>query len=287
MREIDLHTHTNISDGSESPADTVAHAKALGLKAIAITDHDTANGVPEAKAAGEKLGIEVVGGLELGCGWNGKEVHMLAYDIDPYNEKLNDTLEWIVTDRDERNKKMVDLMAKDGIIIDLDELKAEHPGSIIGRPHFALCLIRAGLADSVQDAFVRYLDPGRKYYIRRHFLSVEEAAELIRGAGGVSSIAHPMQYRLDDEGMTELMEKARDAGVSGLECYYSGYSPEVCARLKALAAAYGFCATEGSDWHGSHKPHIEMGSGMHGELNAPYELLAKLREREKCHGFSK
>ena len=182
---------------------------------------------------------------------------------------------------------MVDLMAKDGIIIDLDELKAEHPGSIIGRPHFALCLIRAGLADSVQDAFVRYLDPGRKYYIRRHFLSVEEAAELIRGAGGVSSIAHPMQYRLDDEGMTELMEKARDAGVSGLECYYSGYSPEVCARLKALAAAYGFCATAGSDWHGSHKPHIEMGSGMHGELNAPYELLVKLREREKCHGFSK
>ena len=79
----------------------------------------------------------------------------------------------------------------------------------------------------------------------------------------------------------------RDAGVSGLECYYSGYSPEVCARLNALAAAYGFCATAGSDWHGSHKPHIEMGSGMHGELNAPYELLAKLREREKCHGFSK
>ncbi|HCQ74248.1 MAG TPA: hypothetical protein DIT84_05530, partial [Clostridiales bacterium] len=154
MREIDLHTHTNISDGSESPTDAVAHAKALGLKAIAITDHDTANGVPEAKAAGERLGVEVVGGLELGCGWHGKEVHMLAYDIDPHDEKLNGTLEWIVTDRDERNKKMVDLMAKDGIIIDLDELKAEHPGSIIGRPHFALCLIRAGLADSVQDAFV-------------------------------------------------------------------------------------------------------------------------------------
>lgn len=140
MREIDLHTHTNISDGSESPADTVAHAKSLGLKAIAITDHDTANGVPEAKAAGEKLGIEVVGGLELCCGWYGKEVHMLAYDIDPHNEKLNGTLEWIVTDRDERNKKMVDLMAKDGIIIDLDELKAEHPGSIIGRPHLRCAL---------------------------------------------------------------------------------------------------------------------------------------------------
>ena len=286
MREIDLHTHTNISDGSESPENTVLHAKKLGLRSIAITYHDTANGVPAAKEAGEKYGVEVVGGLELGCGWHGREVHMLAYDIDPHNEQLNRTLKWIVTDREERNRKMVGLMAKDGIRIDLEQLKIEHPGSIIGRPHFALCLIKAGLADSVQDAFVRYLDPGRKYYIRRHFLSVEEAAELIRGAGGVSAIAHPMQYKLDDEGMTELMERARDAGVSGLECYYSGYSPEVCARLQAIADAYGFCATAGSDWHGSHKPHIEMGSGMHGELSAPYELLRALREREKCHDFS-
>ena len=277
MRKIDLHVHTNISDGSESPEDTVRYAARLGLAAIAITDHDTANGVLRAKRAGEEYGVEVVAGLELGCGYLGKEVHMLAYDIDPDSEHIAPTLEWIVNDRDERNKKMVELMAADGLIIDLDELKERHRGSIIGRPHFALCLVEQGLADSVQDAFRRYLDPGQKYYIRRHFLTIEEAAAMIRRAGGRAVLAHPRQYRLDDEHLNELFERCKNAGVSGVECYYSGYSPEESAKYRALAESYGMCATAGSDWHGSHKPHIELGSGINGELNGPYELLEKLR----------
>lgn len=280
MREIDLHVHTNISDGSESPEDTVKYAARLGLAAIAITDHDTANGVLRAKRAGEEYGVEVVAGLELGCGYLGKEVHMLAYDIDPESEHIAPTLEWIVNDRDERNKKMVEIMANDGIIIDLDELKKRHCGSVIGRPHFALCLVEQGLADSVQDAFRRYLDPGQKYYIRRHFLTIEEAAALIRSAGGKAVLAHPRQYRLDDEQLAQLFERCKNAGVSGVECYYSGYSPEESAKYRALAESFGMCATAGSDWHGSHKPHIEMGSGINGELNGPYELLEKLREHE-------
>lgn len=280
MRQIDLHVHTNISDGSETPEDTVQCAAKLGLKAIAITDHDTANGVLRAKRAGDKYGVEVVAGLELGCGYLGKEVHMLAYDIDPESEHITPTLEWIVNDRDERNKKMVELMAADGLIIDLDALKSRHRGSIIGRPHFALCLVEQGLAESVQDAFRRYLDPGQKYYIRRHFLTIEEAASMIRRAGGKAVLAHPRQYRLDDEQLAALFERCKDAGVSGVECYYSGYSPEENAKYRTLAEKYGMCATAGSDWHGSHKPHIEMGSGINGELNGPYELLEKLREHE-------
>lgn len=280
MREIDLHVHTNISDGSESPEDTVRYAARHGLAAIAITDHDTANGVLRAKRAGEKYGVEVVAGLELGCGYLGKEVHMLAYDIDPESEHIAPVLEWIVNDRDERNKKMAELMAADGIIIDLDELKKRHRGSIIGRPHFALCLVEQGLADSVQDAFRRYLDPGQKYYIRRHFLTIEEAAAMIRRADGRAVLAHPRQYRLNDEQLVQLFERCKNAGVSGVECYYSGYSPEESAKYRALAERYGMCATAGSDWHGSHKPHIELGSGINGELNGPYELLEKLREHE-------
>ena len=277
MRKIDLHVHTDISDGSESPEDTVKYAAKLGLAAIAITDHDTANGVLRAKRAGEEYGVEVVAGLELGCGYLGKEVHMLAYDIDPESEHITPTLEWIVNDRDERNKKMVELMAADGLVIDLDALKARHRGSIIGRPHFALCLVEQGLADSVQDAFRRYLDPGQKYYIRRHFLTIEEAALMIRKAGGKAVLAHPRQYRLDDEQLAQLLERCRNASVSGVECYYSGYSPEESAKYQMLAERYGMCATAGSDWHGSHKPHIEMGSGINGELNGAYELLEKLR----------
>ena len=280
MREIDLHTHTNISDGSETPEDTVRHAALLGLKAIAITDHDGTGGVKRAQTEGKKLGVEVVAGLELGCGYLSREVHMLGYDIDPGSKELSDKLRELVDDRDERNRKMAEKMAADGMKVDLDELKERYPNSVIGRPHMAMCLIEEGLAVSVQDAFHRYLDPGKKYYIRRHFLTVPEAAALIRSAGGKAVIAHPGQYRLSDEDMTALMELARSSGVSGLECCYSGYSEEDTKRYRQLAEKYGFCVTAGSDWHGTHKPHIKMGSGINGELSAPYELLVKLREHE-------
>ena len=277
MKKIDLHVHTNISDGSEPPESTVAHAKELGMAAIAITDHDSTGAVKAAQAAGEKYGIEVVAGMELGCGWYGREVHMLAYDIDPDSPQLKPTLDWIVQDRDERNRKMADLFARDGIKIDLDEMKERHPNSIIGRPHFALCLIEAGLAESVQDAFKRLLDPGCKYYIRRNFLTVEQAAELIRKAGGKAVIAHPRQYKLSEDGLEELLQRAENAGVSGLECYYSGYSEEESAEYLRLAKLHGLCPTVGSDWHGRHKPHIEMGYGISGELHGEYELLENLR----------
>ena len=280
MREIDLHVHTNISDGSESPENTVKYAKELGLKAIAVTDHDNVGGIAAARSAGEKCGLEVVGGLELGCGWYGREVHMLAYDFDPDNKWLRATLGWIITDRHERNEKIAKLISDDGIKIDLAELEERHKGSSIGRPHFALCLVEAGVAADVQDAFKRFLDPGCRYYIRRNFLSVEEAAETIRGAGGKPVIAHPGQYRLTEEGMTELMQRAEKAGVAGLECHYSGYSPQQVAEYVAYAEKYGLCVTAGSDWHGKHKPHIQLGSGVSGELCAPYELLRKLREHD-------
>lgn len=280
MREIDLHVHTNISDGSETPEATVKYAKELGLRAIAVTDHDNVGGITAAKAAGEKYGLEVVGGLELGCGWYGKEVHMLAYDVDINDKWLRAHLGWIITDRHERNEKMAKLISDDGIRIDLAELEKRYKGSSIGRPHFAVALVEQGLATDVQDAFHRFLDPGCKYYIRRSFLSVEEAAEMIRGAGGKPVIAHPGQYRLTEERMTELMQRSEKAGVAGLECYYSGYGEKQVAEYLAYAEKYGFCATAGSDWHGKHKPHIQLGSGMNGELSAPYELLRKLREHD-------
>lgn len=277
MKKIDLHVHTNFSDGSETPESTVRHASDLGISAIAITDHDTTEAIKRAQAEGEKLGIEVVAGIELCCGWHGKEIHMLGYDLDPDNARLRATLDWIVEDRNERNRKMVELMRADGIDIDLDRLQSEHPGSIIGRPHFAMCLIKAGLAENILDAFDKFIDPGRKYYVRRNFLTVEQAAENICAAGGRSAVAHPRQYKMDAAQLNELLGCAKAAGVSGVECRYSGYLPEEVAHYEALAKSYGFCVTGGSDWHGRHKPHIEMGSGINGELNASYELLEKLR----------
>lgn len=280
MREIDLHVHTNISDGSETPENAVRAACELGLRAIAITDHDSVNGVERAQREGERLGLEVVAGMELGCGWYGREVHMLGYDLDIHSDRLPPVLDWIVRDREQRNRKMALMLSRDGIPVDIDELQAKNPNSTIGRPHFALCLVEHGLADSVQDAFERFLDPGRKYYIRRHFLSVEEAAELIRSAGGKPVIAHPKQYKLTPERFTELMERARACGVAGLECYYSGYGKEDVNFYLSAARQYGFCPTAGSDWHGKNKPHICLGSGIDGELAAPYSVLEALRQHE-------
>jgi len=280
MREIDLHVHTNISDGSETPEETVRYAKSLGLRAIAVTDHDNVGGIERAKAVGEEYGLEIVGGLELGCGWYGKEVHMLAYDFDPTDKWLRATLGWIITDRHERNEKIAKLIAEDGIEIDLCAMEQRHKGSSIGRPHFALHLVEAGVASDVQDAFKRLLDPGCRYYIRRNFLTIEDAAETIRRAGGKPVIAHPGQYKLSEERMTELLSRGEKAGVAGLECQYSGYTPQQVAEYTALAEKYGFCVTVGSDWHGKHKPHIELGSGMQGELCGKYELLQKLREHD-------
>lgn len=277
MKRIDLHVHTNISDGSETPENTVAQASALGLCAIAVTDHDTVSGVKAAAAAGKLCGVEVVAGLELGCEWYGREIHMLGYDIDPDSAELCTELERRVSDRDERNRRMCENMSRDGIAIDLDEITRQHPGSIIGRPHFALRLVEEGLAESVQDAFKRYLDPGQKYYLRRHFLSLEEGARLIRSAGGKPVIAHPMQYRLSEDGMAELLSRAERADVAGLECFYSGYDEKTTAYLLSLAKRHGFCPTCGSDWHGSHKPHIKMGSGINGELCGDISLLQALR----------
>lgn len=277
MRKIDLHVHTSMSDGSETPENTVRHAFERNLAAIAITDHDGVGGIERAQAAGKEYGIEVVPGIELGCGWYGREVHMLGYFIDRGNKPLQDTLKWVVEDKFERNRKMAENMAADGIVIDIDELIRRYPGSVIGRPHFALALIENGLADSVLDAFRRYLDPGQKYYIRRNFLSVEEAASLIRGAGGKPVIAHPRQYRMSPERYEELLQRASAAGVAGIECYYSGYTAEQSEELRASAEAHGFCVTAGSDWHGSHKPLIEMGYGMHGELSADYSILENLK----------
>ena len=278
MRRIDLHVHTTASDGTFTPAQVVELARDAGLSAIAITDHDTVSGYAEAAKRGAELGVEIVPGIEISTKYGGA-VHVLGYYIDMESDGLHHILDWIVEDRDTRGRKMAELMAADGLPVNYDEMKARF-GEVIGRPHFALCLVEAGIAESVQDAFVRFLDPGCKYYIRRHFLSVEDAAELIRSAGGKPVIAHPRQYKLTPERFTELMERARACGVAGLECYYSGYDAQTVAQYLAAAEQYGFCPTAGSDWHGKNKPHIHLGSGMNGELAAPYELLEKLRDHE-------
>lgn len=277
MREIDLHIHSTASDGTLSPRQIVELAKAQGLKAIAITDHDTVSGYEEAAAAGIELGVEVIPGIEISTKYSGP-IHILGYNFDPKSQELAPVLSWVVEDRDRRNAKMAKLMADDGLPVSYEDMKKRF-GNVIGRPHFGQILVDLGLAKSVNDAFDRYIEKGQKYYMPRSFLSIESCIELICHAGGTAVLAHPFQYRRNDSALRELIEHCIESGLRGIECHYSGYSPEQVLYLEALADEYGLIKTGGSDFHGSNKPHIKLGSGLNGELNVPYSFLNMLKDR--------
>lgn len=275
MKRIDLHVHTTASDSTASPAEAVRLAKEAGLSAIAITDHDTVSGYAEAAEAGKALGVEVVPGIEISTKY-GRAVHILGYYIDPDSDKLAPVLEWVVHDRDERNRKMAELMAADGLPVSYEEMHRRF-GAVIGRPHFAEVLVELGLAKDIRDAFDRYVEKGQKYYLPRNFLSIERSIEIIREAGGVPVLAHPFQYKLDDAGLRELIEHCMESGLQGMECRYSGYSVEQSKYLGRLAEEYGLIKTGGSDFHGDNKRHISIGTGT-GHLEVPYKYLEKLRQ---------
>ena len=280
MKRIDLHVHTTASDSTCSPEEVVRLALDEGLAAIAVTDHDTADAYAPTAAAAEGTGLEIVPGIEISTRYFGS-VHILGYFIDPQSDELRPVLDWVVRDRDERNRKMVELMAADGLPVSYEKMH-ERFGAVVGRPHFARVLYELGLAESVPDAFERYVQKGRKYYVGRQFLSIERSVEIIRLAGGVPVLAHPFQYRLEEAQLRELIEHCMDYGLRGMECRYSGYTEEQSAYLLSLAKEYGLLPTGGSDFHGANKPHIRLGRGT-GGLSVPLEYLERLKE-EAGHG---
>lgn len=278
MSRIDLHIHTNASDGTYSGAQVVQLAHSQGLSAIAITDHDTVSGYFEAATEGEKLGVEVVPGIEISTKYD-RAVHILGYYIDPKSPSLEPVLNWIVHDRDERNRKMAELMAADGLPVSY-EMMHEKYGEVIGRPHFAALLVELGLAKSIQDAFDRFVEKGQKYYQPRTILPLDEAVRIIVDAGGIPVLAHPFQYRMDDALLRELIEYCMGFGLEGMECRYTGYDEKMVAYLEGLSAEYGLIRTGGSDFHGSNKPHISLGRGL-GKLSVPDEYLTELKTKRR------
>jgi len=274
-KRIDLHVHSTASDGTCSPRELVRMAAERGLAAIALSDHDTVSGYAEAAAEGAGLGLEVVPAIEISTKF-GRAVHILGYYIDMESPELTALLDWIVHDRDSRNIKMAELMAADGLPVSY-EVMQQRFGEVIGRPHFAQLLVELGLAPSVKAAFELYVEKGRKYYQPRNILPIEQAVSIIVNAGGIASLAHPFQYRLDDGGLRELIEHCISLGLGAMECRYSGYTTEQSDYLEALAEEYGLLKTGGSDFHGSNKPHIALGSGT-GDMNVPYEYLETLKK---------
>ena len=278
MKRIDLHIHTTASDGTFTPEEVVREASRLGLAAVAITDHDTAAGYLAAAAEGERCGLEVVPGIEISTKFHAS-VHVLGYDIDPRSNALDEVLDWMHRDREERNVKLCEMLRGRGVDID-NERMHERFGTFIGRPHFAEIMVENGIAADMQDALDNLLAKGKPYFIPRSFLPLDRSIELIRRAGGTAVLAHPFQYRLDDAQLRELIEYCLRYGLEGLECRYTGYDAERVAYLEALAEEYGLLKTGGSDFHGELKPDIRLGEGR-GELEVPYAWLEALREHRR------
>jgi hypothetical protein len=281
MNRIDLHIHTTASDGTDTPTQVVELAKSAGLTHIAITDHDTVAGVEEAQRAGETLGLTVLAGMELSTQWSGTELHLLGYFFGAPHQGLQGIENWNQENRRKRNEQIVRRLQEDGFPISLAELKEKNPGAVLGRPHIASALVEQGLVSSVTEAFERYLSPGCPYYVPREKMPLEEGIRQLIAAGGLPVLAHPLQYGFSLEKLAALTAQAVQWGICGMEVFYSGYTKAQQAGLLELAGRYELIPTGGSDYHGTRKPHIHLGSGT-GDLSVPETAYWALKEKSKA-----
>ncbi len=273
---VDLHVHTNASDGSFPPEEVIRLAGEAGMTAIAVTDHDNVNGLPRALAAAKEQGVEVIPGIELSAEYKGIELHILGYFIDPKAESLRGLLEVALANREVRNRKICARLREEGIEVTMEELRQRHPGTVLGRPHIGLLMMEKGYVSSVRQSFREYMGKGAKCYIPKVSMPLEQAVSRIIHAGGVPVLAHPFQYELSEPELRELIELVKTLGVRGMECEYARYDARQRQYLCDLAAEYGLIITSGSDYHGTPKPDILMGD-IRGDY-AQVEALRKCKE---------
>lgn len=277
MELIDLHVHSNISDGTLSPSEVVSLALSKDLKAIALTDHDTIDGVEEARRAAEGTSLEVVPGTELSCNYKGKEIHMLGLFIDHTSEALKSALLSQRDKRIRRNEEMIRRFAEDGMLFTPEDLYGKNPGTVITRAHFARVLLQKGYVSSVDQAFKKYLDYGKKYCPAKETFSPEEAMKLILAAGGFPAVAHPMLYKLGWRETESMILDFKEMGLKGVEVYYSSHCQYESGRLREICITHRLLPTGGSDFHGANKPDIQLGNGR-GGLRVPTLLLDDIRK---------
>lgn len=276
---IDLHSHTTASDGTDGPAELVARAAALGLEALAITDHDTFTGYEQALPFAKSANLELHCGIEISTRHLGKSVHLLGYFFDaPPTREFQDWVIFMQQTRRDRNVKLVAKLKTLGIDIELAEVEAIGR-SMTGRPHFALVLMKKGYVATVYDAFKIYLGDDARAHVERESVALPEAIRMVNGAGGLSVLAHPVRLGKKDNAQEEaLIADICRAGLRGIEVWHSDHRPPDCERYERYANTYGLAATGGSDYHGYVKPNIELGTGSGGNLRIPRSVLDDLRQ---------
>lgn len=276
---IDLHCHSTVSDGTDTPTRLVEIAGAAGLAAIAITDHDTLDHVDEGLDAGAAQGVRVVPACELSCATPAGvgTMHLLVY-FPAAQEALADALFALRCARDERNVQIVERLRDADVDITMGDVLREAGDGTVGRPHVAAAMMRAGYVDSIDEAFDRWLARGRPAYVERARLSPAGAIRLAHDAGGVTSLAHPGSLELDGDALDGFVGALVDDGLDALECEYARYSPDERVVYRTLAERHGLTPTGGSDYHGAYKPDLRLGVGR-GDLAVPDEWLDALEAR--------
>ncbi|MDQ3642517.1 MAG: PHP domain-containing protein [Actinomycetota bacterium] len=275
---IDLHTHSNRSDGSDPPERIPELAHAVGCTAVALTDHDRLDGVEAARRRAGKLGIELVGGCEVSCATPFGTLHLLAYFVEEDGGPLHNQLQRLQQWRAERNARLAARLAELGLPVSLEEMEAEAGGVGVGRPHVAAILVRKGVVSSIQEAFDEWLADGRPAHVERPRLGLVEAVRLVRASGGVPVVAHPLSLHFEPGGLDLAVQEMAGEGVAGLEAIYGRYTPAERTMLSALARRHDLVVTGGSDYHGTYKPDLEVGIGR-GDLIVPPDVLADLDAR--------
>lgn len=276
MARIDLHLHTRYSDGSLTPAEVVDLAHQAGVTALAITDHDIVDGIPHALNAATPLGIEVIPGVELSSRFHEQELHVLGYFVDWQDSTFRDHLAQQRRSRHVRNPQTIERLNALGLDLSEEEVKAKAGSDSIGRPHVAQVLVDKGYVQDTREAFDRYLKEGAPAYVPRMLSDTRDVIAWIRNAGGVPVLAHPAWTRRQGEPLYRLCACLKEAGLSGLEVFYSSHNRRQTSRFLELAKRLDLLATGGSDFHGAANPGIQVGRGK-GNLKVPDTLLDPLR----------
>ena len=281
LHSVDLHCHTTASDGSLTPSELVSAAAGIGLSAIAITDHDTLDGLAEGVATGGSLGVEVIPGVEISVRYPIGRCHLLGYLIDPGSNALRERLRTLKANRAARNQRMVDRMQSMGMAVTMDDMLAESGGGQIGRPHMARVLVRKGVATSVQDAFDRFLAKGAAAHVPKDKIGLEEGIELIHAVDALAVLAHPLTLKLDASSLAEELHRLRGLGLDGVECYYSQHDEGTTAILLQMAEEVDLLPTGGSDYHGTTKPGVSLGRVIC-DHPAPDSVLDEMKRRHSA-----
>ena len=262
MPRIDLHTHSNRSDGTFEPAEVVRLAAERALDVVALTDHDTTDGLAEALAAGSVVGVDVVPGVEFSAEFDGQSVHVLCYWMDPQDAALQLELRRLREDRFRRGELMVGKLQDLGLPVAFQRVRAIAGDATIVRPHIAQAMVEAGVVATEKEAFERYIGDGGPAHVAKHALDPVNAVALIDGAGGVCALAHPGMWGDQSSVPVELIERMAAAGMRGLEVDHPDHPPEMRERYRTLAGELGLIGTGGSDCHGTRYDPVRLGTSL-------------------------